>query len=324
MVNNRYTRTVDALDISREALSAALSMVKHEAVDPSDDHIIKPRMKRYKKGLLIAAVIIIVLNIGMVTASGIMGVNLYEEVYRFFDESINPKYVESYENIESVSSGITVKVTDAIADGYCTMVRLDINDPNLKDDLTREDVFSAMNMGLGGVDLYDEFGNHYEMSGISGAGLGTESTGGMVVYFDGGPELACEMHLFIKTVNQQHGGWDMKFTVKPYLNAKKYTCDTLFEFKNGTKIRIDAVERYITCTLIKGTYLKMPDYENDTLNDAKLYLDEEIIQIRSGETTGDDLEIKFEASEYDLIEPMLRLDLSSGESMIKELNLTEE
>lgn len=323
MVDCRYTKAVDEIDISRESLSKVLSTLRNETGNPSDDHIIKPRIKRYKKVLLIAAAIIILLNIGMATASAIMGVNLYAEVYRFFDETINPKYVESYEDIESVSSGITVKVTDAVCDGYNVMLRLDISDPNLQQILSGDDFFAGT-MGIGGADLYDEFGNHYEMSGGSGSGLGFDENQGTVLYFDGSPEFACEMHLFIKNINGVEGGWDMKFTVKPYLDAKEYTCDTVFEFENGTKIKIDTVEQYITCTLIKGTYLDASDPETGTVHDAVIFIGDERYGIHSISSAEYDLEIKLGAIEGELTESELKITLGDHSTERMKLNLIKE
>ena len=74
MVDNRYTRAVDEIDVPTVSLNRALNAVRSEAEYPSESP--KPKMKRYKKVLLIAAVFAVLLNIGVGTASAIMGVNL--------------------------------------------------------------------------------------------------------------------------------------------------------------------------------------------------------------------------------------------------------
>ena len=321
MVDNRYTRAVDEIDVPTVSLNRALNAVRSEAEYPSESP--KPKMKRYKKVLLIAAVFAVLLNIGVGTASAIMGVNLYVEAYRFFDESIDPKYVESYEGIESVSREIKVEVTDAISDGYNLMVRLDITDPNHQINDSEDDYFGK-SLGIGGVKLYDEFGNQYELSSVSGTGLTVERTQGMVLYFNNAPDFDREMHLYITQVNGVNGSWDMKFEVKPWMESKKYSCDTVIEFENGTKIRIDEVEQHLTCTVIKGTYLNLPDIEKGTVNDVKLSVGDDSYYQHSIESGEKDLMIRLEAIEGDLTESKLSITLGDKTRKKIELHLTEE
>lgn len=313
MVKNSYTRAVEEINMSQESLSRTLSAVREAEEHPTE--ALAPGKKKWKKILLIAAAIIVLLNIGVGTASAIMGVNLYYETYRFFDESINPKYVESYEDIEATSNDIKVVVTDAISDGYNTIIRLDIDDPNLKLNMEEDDYFAG-SMGVGGAELYDEFGNRYEWSGGSGAGLGSGEAEAMVLNFEGGPEFPCEMHLFITSINGNRGGWDMTFTVTPHLEAKKYTCNTVFEFDNGTKMRIDTVEQYITRTIIRGTYLKAPDFMNCKSRDVQLYIGDNVYGFRSIESSELDFKITLEAIEENIIEP--ELSISFGNEDIRD------
>ena len=321
MVDNRYTRAVDEIDVPTVSLNRALNAVRSEAEYPSESP--KPKMKRYKKVLLIAAVFAVLLNIGVGTASAIMGVNLYVEAYRFFDESIDPKYVESYEGIESVSREIKVEVTDAISDGYNLMVRLDITDPNHQINDSEDDYFGK-SLGIGGVKLYDEFGNQYELSSVSGTGLTVERTQGMVLYFNNAPDFDREMHLYITQVNGVDGSWDMKFDVKPWMESQKYSCDTVIEFENGTKIRIDEIEQHLTCTIIKGTYLNLPDIEKGTVNDVKLSVGDDSYYQHSIESGEKDLMIRLEAIEGDLTESKLSITLGDKTRKKIELHLTEE
>lgn len=321
MAESRYTRAVDEIDVTTESLNRALNAVRSEAEHPSKSQ--KPKMKRYKKVLLIAAVITVLFNVGVGTASAIMGVNLYVEVYRFFDESIDPKYVESYEGIVSVSREIKVEVTDAISDGYNLMVRLDITDPNHQINDSKDDYFGK-SLGIGGVKLYDEFGNQYELSSVSGTGLTVERTQGMVLYFNNAPDFDREMHLYITQVNGVNGSWDMKFEVKPWMESKKYSCDTVIEFENGTKIRIDEVEQHLTCTVIKGTYLNLPDIEKGTVNDVKLSVGDDSYYQHSIESGEKDLMIRLEAIEGDLTESKLSITLGDKTRKKIELHLTEE
>lgn len=308
MVDNKYTKAVDQIDVSRASMTKVLSAVRQEETTPSEP--VKPKMKPIKKVLLISAAVIVLVNIGVLTASAFMGVNLYMEVYRFFDESINPKYVESYEDVESTSGDITVKVTDAVSDGYRTMVRLDIYDPEMERKAQDDDFFMGT-FGIEGAALYDEFGNRYEMSGGSGGGLGTDEPSAMVLYFEGGPEFACEMHLFITGVNGVKGGWDMKFTVTPHLDAKKYKCDTVFEFDTGMKLRIDRVEQYITRTVISGTYLEKPDFEKYGLGDISLMIGDNEYGFRSLESSEEEVTITLEAVEENIVEPELSISLGN-------------
>ncbi len=324
-MSNAYVKAVEGLKLSQSAKNSVLAAVREVELHPAP--LVKKKKHILRKVLVAAAIAFGAVLLSISAACAVTGVNYFEEIYRFFDNSISPDVIESVEGAAYTSHDITVTVTDVIADGMYTKVRLDINDMRMKnlragfkdieDDGARE-MWDVLTTGVAGVQLYDRFGILYPYESAQSVGSSDNDTVAEVLTFMGSPTSPTSMHLFIRSVNGVDGAWDMEFDVTPQEN-RQYGCDTVYTFSNGTKVQITDVEMYASRAVVKGEYLNYKadanenfvidgvehdDSERNSIFGCSLYAEGKAYEMRQLSTDYNIVELQFEPvyGDFDTLE----------------------
>lgn len=270
------------------------------AINLQEMKTVRTKKGKAKKRIFLIAAVFAIFLIGSLAVNA-------ESVYSFFSkvftfgyvdsgiEQLSSSDINSYTDVKVVASDIELEVTNAVSDTNSTIIQLKATGLHLSET-------SILEILPSDIELYDEYGEKYELDNIgSGSYLEgkTYDVDVCPVVFEGGPIKKCKMKLCVSKINGILGNWVLEFEIEPNTEVQHFISETNYKFENGTEMTVTNASFYLTRTVIEGRYDKYIDDNSSYVGDYSYYRKPSVVNTAILYVDGKEVEMIRYASDHE-------------------------